>query len=165
MEATETSPTFDLHQLHLTYQGLISEQYKTTLKALMNQSPDFQPPMLDVADATINEAAVHIQRCSVYHAEMSRLASLAKNAANLSEGLYKQRFRTALGKAPGSNAAEREAWAATETEEAYETFLFYQSASQLFDSLEKAARVAADSSRKIADLIHSQHISEAGNKI
>lgn len=155
---------FHLDKLLSTYSDLVTPNYKKALTNLMEESEAFKPPVLEFENASLMDAAEHVQNCSNYHSMVSQLASFARSAYNLSEGLYKQKFRSALGSAPGSNAAAREAVAASKTENEHSQVLFYQSAMILFDSLEKSARIAADSSRKMAELIQSQHISEMGNK-
>ena len=154
---------FHLDKLLDTYSNLVAPQYKKALQDLMENGAAFRPPSLNIEEASLVEAAEHVQNCSEYHSDICKLAGFAKSAYNLSEGLYKQRFRQALGKAPGSNKESREAYAAGETEEENAQVLFYESAMILFDSLEKSARGAADSSRKMAELIKSQNISEVGN--
>ena len=156
--------SFEINKLYETYQGLVTENYKSALSDLMEANIEYKPPVLNVTEASVMDAAEHIQNCSVYYATVSKLASFARSAHTLAEGLYKQKFRSALVDASGSNAAQREAVAASQTTEEYNQVLFYQSAAILFDSLEKAGRSAADSSRKMAELIQSQRITEAGNK-
>jgi hypothetical protein len=155
---------FQLNKLFETYSNLVTNNYKVALADLMETGGKYTPPTLDFTNTSLMEAAEHIQACSTYHSTVSQLASFARSAFTLSEGLYKQKFRKALGEAEGSNAAAREAFATAATELEHDQVLFYQSAMILFDSLEKSARIAADSSRKMAELIQSQHISEVGNK-
>jgi hypothetical protein len=155
---------FELAKLFATYSDLVTGHYKHALSDLMNSNGEFEPPQLDVVDATLTDAAQHIQNCSAYYNTVSKLASYARSAFSLAEGLYKHRFKQELGRAPGSNAANRESYAVDKTSQEYDQMLFYQSAMILFESLEKSARIAADSSRKMAELIQSQHIAEMGNK-
>lgn len=157
--------SFNLEQLINTYSNLLTGQYKQALSELIegtNQS--FVPPSINIQEAEIDDAAEHVRLSSDYYSKISTITGFARSAQKLTEGRYKQAFRVALLEANGSNKETREAEAAVVTSELHDQLLFFESALMLFTSLEQAARVNADSSRKIAELIHSQRITEAGNK-
>lgn len=156
---------FDLDLLLSTYSDLLVGPYKLALQQVLESGmSDLAPPKLDdLSDISPEEAIRHIQECSVHYSKVSTLAAFAKSAARIAEGKYKQAFKERLGSAPGSNADAREAHAATETEALHQQALFYDSANNFFSSLESQARVAADSSRKTAELVHSQRITESGS--
>ncbi|MGW8178047.1 MAG: hypothetical protein ACWGQW_04535 [bacterium] len=156
---------FNLATLLSTYDSLLGGEYKQALSEfLTHETADYEPPSIDIKEATIDEAATHVQNCAEYYFKVSKIAGYARSAQKIAEGQYKQAFRIALLNATGSNKEAREAEAAQQTGKQHEQLLFFESALTLFTSLEQAARVNADSSRKIADLIHSQRITESGLK-
>lgn len=155
--------SFNLELLLGTYDKLIGGKYKQALVEFSEEAaPDYTPPTIDIKEASIEEAASHVQAAANYYAMISNLAAFARSAFKLAEGQYKQAFRVALLSATGKNKEAREAEASQATEQLYEQMIFFESALILFSSLEQAGRVNADSSRKIADLIHSQRITESG---
>jgi len=155
---------YNLEKLLETYSEMVVDEYKTAIISLKNQEELYKPPTIDVTHATVLEAADHVQRCSSYYGSICKVSGFAVSAFDLVEGRYKQAYRKALGESTGKNEAAREADAAEATSEELDDLLFFQSAVKLFAALERAARVAADSSRKIADLVQSHHIAEVGNK-
>lgn len=154
---------YNLEKLLETYEGLVVDEYKTAITNLKQDGTLYKPPTLDVANATVLEAAEHVQKCSSYYSMICTVSGFASASFDLVEGRYKEAYKKALGESDGKNEAAREAFAAEATEDLHKDVLFFQSAVKLFASLERAARVAADSSRKIADLVHSNHITEMGN--
>ncbi len=155
---------YNLDKLFETYSDLVSGEYKAAIVDLRNGSQVYSNPTIDIANATIVEAAEHVQQCSAYYGMVCKISGLAASTHSLAEGRYKQRYREALGRSEGKNEAAREAYATGETEDELKDLLFFESAMKLFAALERSARVAADSSRKIADLVQSHHITESGNK-
>lgn len=155
---------FDLDKLLETYSDLVVDEYKDAINDLRTTNEKYAAPTLDIANATVIEAAEHVQKCTAYYGMISKCAGLAASTYALAEGRYKQRFREALGKSDGKNEAAREAYAAEATKAEYKDLLFFESAVKLFSALERSARTAADSSRKIAELVQSHHIAEVGNK-
>ena len=154
----------NLDKLFETYSDIVTEEYKSAILDLKNAENVYTAPTIDVSEASIIEAASHVEECSAYYGMVCKIAGLSSSAYALAEGRYKQLYREALGRSEGKNEAAREAFAATETAEYLNDLLFFESASKLFAALERSARVAADSSRKIADLVQSHHITEVGNK-
>jgi len=157
--------SFNLDTLTQTYSDLLTGPYKHALIELTSGGThSYIPPSINIKEAEIDDAAEHVRASSDYYSKISTLTGFARSAQKLAEGRYKQAFRVALLNATGSNKEAREAHAAEATAELHNQLMFFESALMLFTSLEQAARVNADSSRKIADLIHSQRITEAGNK-
>ena len=147
-----------------TYAHLVNDEYENALIAfIQNEGVGYKTPTIDLNDAHLEDAIQHVQESSEHYYQMSKLAGFARSAHKIAESRYKQKFRNGLLSATGSNKEAREAEAAQAASEEYDLMVFYESAVTLFSSLEQAARVNADSSRKIADLIHSQRITEAGN--
>lgn len=155
---------FDYEKLLNTYGELVHHEYKAAIVALINHDNNYRPPDINVSEANVLTAAEHVQACSQYYTFVCELSAHSKSAFKLAEAKYKQAFRVSIGNSDGKNAEAREAYAAAETKDELETMAFFESAMILFSSMEQSARVAADSSRKIADLIHSLHITDLGNR-
>lgn len=155
---------FDLTLLLQNYSSLVSGHYREAIEALMENKDTHTPPRIDIPDASVEDAAQHVQDCAHYYAQVSLLSAFARSAQKLAEGQHKHQFRQALLETKASNRESREAEAGVKTKDAYDQLIFFESALALFSSMESAARTAADSSRKIAELIHSQRITESGNK-
>lgn len=151
---------FDLDKLFDSYKSIVVGPYK---KALVDAS-EFHPPKIDPKEATVIDAAEYVSEAAAHYGMVSHLAACARAAADLAEAKYKLEYKAALIEADGKNAEARDAAAQIESQDEYEEMIFYKSASVIFNSLEQTARTTADSSRKIAEMIQSHHISELGNK-
>jgi len=156
--------TFNLDKLFETYADLVTGEYKTALMDLQSTDTKYSPPYINVETATVLDAAKHIQDCTGYYGVVSKLASYSSAAFKLAEGSYKQQHRSRVANSDGKNEAARTAEADGLVTEYYEQMIFFETALSLFSAIERAARTAADSSRKIAELINSHHIAEVGNK-
>ncbi|MFT6783644.1 MAG: hypothetical protein ACJA1A_003585 [Saprospiraceae bacterium] len=156
--------TFNLEKLFETYSTLVAGNYKSALLDLQETDTKYQPPKLDIETATVLDAAKHIQNCTGYYGVTSKLASYARASHKLAEGAYKQQHRHYVSQSDGKNESARVAEADALVVTHYEQMIFFETALFLFSAIESAARTAADSSRKIAELINSHHIAEVGNK-
>jgi hypothetical protein len=108
-------------------------------------------------DMTIEEMAAVVAQTSNHYGKMTRLAGLVNAALKISEGKYKKAYKVAK---VGSNEAEREANAIQASNLEHNDLTIVEAAVEIANALERSARIASESSRKIFDKILAQRTAE-----
>lgn len=132
----------------------------TTVEPGNNKSPFIQIPKPDDMDLPADELASLVARTSNAYVRVARLAGMARAAAKIAEGKYKKAYKEALSTS-AKNAQEREAQAMKAASEEYTSFTLLEAIVELAESMEAAARIASESSRKLYDKTFTMKIGSA----
>lgn len=111
-------------------------------------------PVAGQADYTVEDLAAAVARTSNLYGRASRLMGIASAEEKRAIGAYKHVFRA--NKVGGTNADEREAAAAAAAEEWTQRMITIEYASAIIGGVERAARVASESARKMYDKVQAQ---------
>ena len=112
-------------------------------------------PDVDTLDLGIHEMASLVARTSNVYGRVARLAGMARAQYKLIEGSYKKVYKA---NRVGKNEAEREANALEAAENEYTALITAEAIVNLAESMELAARIASESSRKLIDKIQSMQV-------
>jgi hypothetical protein len=112
-------------------------------------------PDVDTLDLGIHEMASLVARTSNVYGRVARLAGMARAQYKLIEGSYKKVYKA---NRVGKNEAEREANALEAAENEYTALITAEAIVSLAESMELAARIASESSRKLIDKIQSMQV-------
>jgi hypothetical protein len=112
-------------------------------------------PDVDTLDLGIHEMASLVARTSNVYGRVARLAGMARAQYKLIEGSYKKMYKA---NRVGKNEAEREANALEAAESEYTALITAEAIVNLAESMELAARIASESSRKLIDKIQSMQV-------
>jgi hypothetical protein len=115
-------------------------------------------PDIDTLDLGIHEMASLVARTSNVYGRVARLAGMARAQYKLIEGSYKKMYKA---NRVGKNEAEREANALEAAESEYTALITAEAIVNLAESMELAARIASESSRKLIDKIQSMQVASA----
>ena len=115
-------------------------------------------PDVDTLDLGIHEMASLVARTSNVYGRVARLAGMARAQYKLIEGSYKKVYKA---NRVGKNEAEREANALEAAESEYTALITAEAIVNLAESMELAARIASESSRKLIDKIQSMQVASA----
>jgi len=115
-------------------------------------------PDVDMVDLTIDDLASLVARTSNVYGRVTRFAGMARAHYKLCEGKYKKVYKS---NRTGKNEAEREANALEAAEEQYTAMVTAESIVHLAESMEGAARIASESSRKLLDKLQSMQIASS----
>jgi hypothetical protein len=115
-------------------------------------------PDVDTLDLGIHEMASLVARTSNVYGRVARLAGMARAQYKLIEGSYKKMYKA---NRVGKNEAEREANALEAAESEYTALITAEAIVNLAESMELAARIASESSRKLIDKIQSMQVASA----
>jgi hypothetical protein len=96
-----------------------------------------------------------VARTSNVYGRVARLAGMARAQYKLIEGSYKKVYKA---NRVGKNEAEREANALEAAESEYTALITAEAIVSLAESMELAARIASESSRKLIDKIQSMQV-------
>lgn len=114
-----------------------------------------QIPESDVVDLGIENIASLVARSSNVYGRAARFAGIARAQYKILEGSYKRVYKA---NKVGKNEDEREAAAMTAAQDEYSALITCEAVVQLAESIEAAARIASESSRKLMDKIQSIQI-------
>lgn len=112
-------------------------------------------PEVDTVDMTMADLSSLVAKTSNVYGRVTRFAGMARAHYKLSEGKYKKVYKS---NRTGKNEAEREANALEAAEAEYTAMITAESIVQLAESMESAARIASESSRKLLDKMQSMQI-------
>ena len=116
-------------------------------------------PDANYVDLTINDLASLVARSSNVYGRAARFAGIARAQYKLLEARYKRVYKA---NRVGKNEAEREAAAIAAAEKEYMALTAVESVVQLAESMEAAARISSESSRKLIDKVQNMQIATAG---
>ena len=112
-------------------------------------------PDANYVDLTINDLPSLVARSSNVYGRAARFAGIARAQYKLLEARYKRVYKA---NRVGKNEAEREAAAITAAEKEYMALTAVESVVQLAESMEAAARISSESSRKLIDKVQNMQI-------
>ena len=112
-------------------------------------------PDANYVDLTINDLASLVARSSNVYGRAARFAGIARAQYKLLEARYKRVYKI---NRVGKNEAEREAAAIAAAEKEYMALTAVESVVQLAESMEAAARISSESSRKLIDKVQNMQI-------
>ena len=112
-------------------------------------------PDANYVDLTINDLASLVARSSNVYGRAARFAGIARAQYKLLEARYKKVYKT---NRIGKNEAEREAAAAVASEKEYMALTAVEAVVQLAESMETAARISSESSRKLIDKVQNMQV-------
>lgn len=115
-------------------------------------------PDVDTLDLGLHEMASLVARTSNVYGRVARLAGMARAQYKLIEGSYKKVYKA---NRVGKNEAEREANALEAAESEYTALVTAEAIVNLTESMEIAARIASESSRKLIDKIQSMQVASS----
>ena len=115
-------------------------------------------PDANYVDLTINDLASLVARSSNVYGRAARFAGIARAQYKLLEARYKRVYKA---NRIGKNEAEREAAAIAAAEREYMALTAVESVVQLAESMEAAARISSESSRKLIDKVQNMQIATA----
>jgi hypothetical protein len=115
-------------------------------------------PDANYVDLTINDLASLVARSSNVYGRAARFAGIARAQYKLLEARYKRVYKA---NRVGKNEAEREAAAIAAAEKEYMALTAVESVVQLAESMEAAARISSESSRKLIDKVQNMQIATA----
>lgn len=111
-------------------------------------------PEADTVDLGFDKVASLVAKTSNVYGRAARFAGIARAQYKILEGNYKKVYKS---NRIGKNEAEREAAAMEAAETQYAALITCEAIVSLAESIEAAARIASESSRKIMDKIQSMH--------
>jgi hypothetical protein len=114
-------------------------------------------PNPDTVDLTMEEISSLVVKTSNHYAKMARLNGMVKAQLKISEGRYKSIYKRAK---VGRNEDEREANAIHAASMEHSDLTIVEAVNEIVDGLERAARVASESARKIYDRASAQYNAE-----
>lgn len=112
-------------------------------------------PESDVVDLGIENLASLVARSSNVYGRAARFAGIARAQYKMLEGAYKKVYKS---NKVGRNEDEREANAMSAAEDEYSALVVCEAVVHLAESIETAARIASESSRKLMDKVQSMQI-------
>jgi len=115
-------------------------------------------PDANYVDLTINDLASLVARSSNVYGRAARFAGIARAQYKLLEARYKRVYKV---NRVGKNEAEREAAAIAAAEKEYMALTAVESVVQLAESMEAAARISSESSRKLIDKVQNMQVATA----
>jgi hypothetical protein len=120
---------------------------------LDNSEYSVEIPDPTLVDLSIEDLAHTVAVTSNAYAKAARMAGLVRAQQKLSEAKYKRVYRTSK---VGRNEDEREANAMSEASLEHNDLAVVEAVAEITDALERAARVASESARKIYDRVVAQ---------
>lgn len=115
-------------------------------------------PDIYSVDMTITDIASLVAKSSNVYGRATRFAGMARAQYKICEGKYKKKYKS---NRTGKNEAEREANALEAAEEEYTAMVTSEAIVHLAESMEGAARIASESSRKLMDKLYSMNMAYA----
>ncbi len=151
-------------QLSSKVESFLSEKIQEILTIVQHdpgstKSPFVMIPSPEDVDMSQSEAARIVAVTSNEFAKASRLAGMCRAQLKLSEGKYKHKYKTSLGK-PAKNQDERESNAQSDSADEYNDFIIVAALCELAESWEAACRIASESSRRILTTVESMNTAE-----
>lgn len=115
-------------------------------------------PEVDSVDMNLSDLASLVARSSNVYGRVTRFAGMARAHYKLCEGRYKKVYKS---NRTGKNEAEREANALEAAEGEYTAMITAESIVHLAESMESAARISSESSRKLLDKIQQMTVASS----
>ena len=148
-----------LQKMNELLRGFIGPQIEEIISAYTSDSSNslyfVSIPDVDTLYLGIHEMASLVARTSNVYGRVARLAGMARAQYKLIEGSYKKVYKA---NRVGKNEAEREANALEAAESEYTALITAEAIVNLAESMELAARIASESSRKLIDKIQSMQV-------
>lgn len=110
-----------------------------------------------VVDMTMEELASWVVKTSNHFGQMSRLSGVIHASLKISDSRYKRAFKTAK---VGKNEDERELNAMNSSSLEHGDLTIVEAAAEIVDALERSARIASESARKVFDKALAQRTAE-----
>lgn len=114
-------------------------------------------PDLTVEDLTLEDLSGWVTKTSNHYGQMARLCGVVRASLKISDARYKRAYRTAK---VGKNEDEREANAMEASSLEHGDLTIVEAAVEIVDALERSARIASESSRKVFDKAVAQRTAE-----
>lgn len=114
-------------------------------------------PDPDTVDAPLEELASLVARTSNAYGRIARFAGMAKADYKLAKGRYDRKYKRSR---VGRNDAERDRAAMDACEQEHVAMTVTEAISDMADSIENAARIASESSRKMYDKASSMNFAQ-----
>jgi hypothetical protein len=115
-------------------------------------------PDTNYIDLTLNDLGSLVARSSNVYGRAARFAGIARAQYKLLEAQYKRVYKA---NRIGKNEAEREAAAAAAANNQYTALAAVEAIVQLAESMELAARISSESSRKLMDKVQTMQIASS----
>lgn len=112
-------------------------------------------PDMDVVDLSVSDLSSLVARSSNVYGRVARFAGMARAQYKLIEGRYKKVYKA---NRVGKNEAEREANALEAAESEYMALVTAEAIVSLAESMESAARISSESTRKLLDKVQAMQI-------
>lgn len=112
-------------------------------------------PDANYVDLTIDDLASLVARSSNVYGRAARFAGIARAQYKLVEAQYKRVYKA---NRVGKNEAEREANGIAAAQEEHMALTVIESIVQIAESMETAARISSESSRKLMDKVQSMQV-------
>jgi len=115
-------------------------------------------PDMDSIDLTLSELSSLVARSSNVYGRVARFAGMARAQYKMIEGRYKKVYKA---NRVGKNEAEREANALEAADSEYMALVTSEAIVNLAESMESAARISSESTRKLLDKAQSMQIASS----
>jgi hypothetical protein len=131
---------------------------RTELERLDELVTDTNPwvvelPNPELVDVTLDELAGLVAKTSNNYARLARLAGMARAHAKIAKGRFERKSKRTNG--TGSNERARVASVMAECQSEHAEMVTAEAMAEIVESLESAARIASESSRKLYDKAHN----------
>jgi len=115
-------------------------------------------PDEDTIDLGLDVLASLVAKSSNVYGRAARFAGMARANYKIMEGKYKRKYKSSR---VGKNEAEREAAAMEAAEDEYLALITCEAILSLAESMESAARISSESTRKLIDKVQSMQIASS----
>lgn len=151
-----------MQKLNELLSEFVDPQIKEVIEAYASGDKDgdyfITIPDIDVVDLSLNQLGSLVARSSNVYGRVARFAGMARAQYKLIEGRYKKVYKA---NRVGKNEAEREANALEAAESEYMALVTCEAIVNLAESMESAARISSESTRKLLDKVQSMQIASA----
>lgn len=133
---------------------LLGRELSEVIGAISNKPSKDNPYLIELPDANMvdlpmEDVMAYVAKSANNFGRVARLAGMARAEAKLAKGRYERKFKRL--RSQGKNDAERESLAMEGCIEEHMAMVNADAVAELAESLEAAARIASESSRKILD--------------
>lgn len=145
------SLTYNLQSLSTVLESILDPEIVDLINMIQSKPGNSGSPFISLPDGREDLSVDNIRRLvatsSNKYSHACRLAGLARAQHKLAKAAYKRKYEASLG--PGKNAEEREANANLKAQEELDKVTLLETIVELCESIENAARVASESSRRM----------------
>lgn len=144
--------TYTTDQLFQFLDSILTPEISSLINSMEDEpgtksSPFVILPSSSDVDLYPEEVARLIAKTANQHSKACRLAGLARAQFKIAEGRYKHKFKSSL--INGKNEAERQALASIAAKDEFDKMVLLESIVELCESIETAARISSESSRRM----------------